>query len=737
MSIKLLTPYSKYPHNAIITLDAATEAALVANKTATTDLTGGVTWVEPTFPNKYPSGELAPAQIAAGGVAQVAVTAAGVLLDGNGSPVSGGGSASSASANAAIASYTTAVAAAGGSLTAPQSAALLAFVQAAQASGYWRNLNDVMPLCGGFAAAGVKLKSLYGGVAQLKNFVLGDYGALGLTGDGSTKYVDMGLRCSDISVGGLGGLACYLTGYGSAAATTQLMGTSWGAFSTRQGFLWGGSGTPNVTATFDGTTTVSSSNFVNAAPPLGLYHIERGSTSLARFVGNGMPLAADLGGTITPVDNGAQVHLFGGGTSSGSTLLCPASIGFAATTDGGMSPAQCRDFAAHVQALMLALGRASAPNRYVIPVIGQSLARGATSSSVSTSQPYKNTMPPGGQLSNNPANTRPASVYQYAIGLSGPLIESSSETIASGFANTVSQKARENGLGAAWDSHWINVGMGATAYSGIAKGTPAYANSVAMLQVIKAQLTDPLGAAMLVPAIMCVHGEQDFANASYQADIAKWQADYLADISAITGQTTLPVFHSQASSWTKYSLTQAQSPYAVLAAHEVGDGKNILVCPKYFLTYNADGVHLSGGDQYRLLGNYYAKAFYAQVVNGTKWEPLRPGTITRVGAVITIQMIGCVGNLVLDTTAVTDPGNYGFEYAGSPISSVTVSGSVVTVNLMVATAGTLGYAKTGTVGNSAGPTTGARGCLRDSDTTTGEMGVALPNWCVHFSKAVA
>lgn len=49
MSIKLLTPYGRYPINAIVsTLGAATEAALVGDKLATTNLAGGVPWAEPS-----------------------------------------------------------------------------------------------------------------------------------------------------------------------------------------------------------------------------------------------------------------------------------------------------------------------------------------------------------------------------------------------------------------------------------------------------------------------------------------------------------------------------------------------------------------------------------------------------------------------------------------------------------------------------------------------------------------
>lgn len=45
MTIRLLTPRGVIPANAIVSLDAATEASLVAEKVATNDLTGGVAWV--------------------------------------------------------------------------------------------------------------------------------------------------------------------------------------------------------------------------------------------------------------------------------------------------------------------------------------------------------------------------------------------------------------------------------------------------------------------------------------------------------------------------------------------------------------------------------------------------------------------------------------------------------------------------------------------------------------------
>lgn len=56
MTIRLLTAYDKYPINAIVTLDAGTEAGLVAAKMASTTTTGGVPYVAPILPaQRYPA----------------------------------------------------------------------------------------------------------------------------------------------------------------------------------------------------------------------------------------------------------------------------------------------------------------------------------------------------------------------------------------------------------------------------------------------------------------------------------------------------------------------------------------------------------------------------------------------------------------------------------------------------------------------------------------------------------
>jgi hypothetical protein len=53
MTIRLLCATGVYPVNAIVTLDAGTEAGLVATKQASTNLTGGVAYVPPVQQNQY------------------------------------------------------------------------------------------------------------------------------------------------------------------------------------------------------------------------------------------------------------------------------------------------------------------------------------------------------------------------------------------------------------------------------------------------------------------------------------------------------------------------------------------------------------------------------------------------------------------------------------------------------------------------------------------------------------
>jgi len=284
------------------------------------------------------------------------------------------------------------------------------------------------------------------------------------------------------------------------------------------------------------------------------------------------------------------------------------------------------------------------------------------------------------------------------------------------------------------------------------KGTIRYALGVSQFEA--APQTVALSLYAYRPkAIFAVAGEGDQLNPDYDQNLRQWQSDYQKDIQRVTGYTDpIPMFHSQISAWTCATMgsqSTTLSPYKVLAEAEANPTNTILVGPRYFFPYavtNAvfPGLHLSN-EGYRWLGEYYGKVYRKVVVDGQAWSPLKPNTITRTDAVITVKFDVPVAPLVLDPTLVANPGNFGFEYwddSGSPPAITTVElGGLDQVRITLSATPTaanqrLRYAYTGVPGNPGGPTTGPRGNLRDSDPTPSLYGKTLYNWCVHFDKPV-
>jgi len=398
----------------------------------------------------------------------------------------------------------------------------------------------------------------------------------------------------------------------------------------------------------------------------------------------------------------------------------------------------------------VAPGGAVAPSGFVrrdinhVLVTGQSLAVG-----VSGAPPLSLTQPFGNLMFNTGVMAGGEDLESFVPLVEGDFIPGSKavvETMSSAFANLVAEVAREDG-----ESHDILVSVhasGAKPYARLKKGTKAYDNGMAQVAAAR-DIAKKLGKSYVVRAVANVHGEADHAEKStrYQLDLLEWQADYENDVKALTGQTEpVPMFHTQISSWTRMMKgTETSSiPAAQLAAHTQSNGKIVLVGPKYHLAYSKDGVHLTS-EGYRHMGEDYAKAYRRVVLEGKRWEPLRPLSVTRDGAVITLKLAVPVPPIVLDTNLVSDPGSYGFEYtdasATSPsIVKVEVTGSdTVAVTLSAPPTGHdrhLRYAFTGVRGARSGPQTGARGNLRDSDRTPSRSGHPLHNWCVHFDEPV-
>jgi hypothetical protein len=366
---------------------------------------------------------------------------------------------------------------------------------------------------------------------------------------------------------------------------------------------------------------------------------------------------------------------------------------------------------------------------------GQSLSVGAHGDPpLSTSQPYSNVM------MNTGLRAGGAGMTSFVPMIEDEPIADQGETGAVAMSTLATRIATED-LGQA--GHVIlvtNHGLGSADYDALKQGTTPYSNGMAQVTAARS-ICIAGGDTHVVRGVFITHGETDALNdnPTYDADLVEWQADYQADVQAITGQTEpVPMFISQLSSW--WDLGNDSLALQQLSAAVESEGAIVMVCPKYMFTYH-DGVHLTG-EGYRWLGEYYAKAYRRVILEGRRWEPVRPKRVTRSGAVVTAKFHVPVRPLVLDTTRVSDPGDYGFSYTsdGTPvaISSVQIVGpSTVQITLGSTPAGAvqkLGYAFAS--GASSGPTTGYRGCLRDSDPTESENGDDLFNWCVHFNETV-
>jgi len=343
---------------------------------------------------------------------------------------------------------------------------------------------------------------------------------------------------------------------------------------------------------------------------------------------------------------------------------------------------------------------------------GQSLALGTYGSPVlSETQPYNN------KMFSVPCN--PLTLTSL-----NDLIEDTQESMSSGLSNFVTSLAPTH------DALVSVSALGGTDYNGLKKGTTAYDDAIDQVTAGLARAGE-LEVTYGVTAITVVHGEADGQldppTPNYDDMVTEWQADYQADIQAITGQTeTIPLFHTQMS-----ALTDSDIPLAQLRAHISAPGRVILVGPKYHFP-NVDGSHLTNHG-YRQLGEYHAKVYHKVIVLGEVWQPLRPRNVSIAGAVITIQFYVPEPPLVLDTDLVDPATNYGFIWdgGGEAITSVDiVSDDTVTITLdgTPAAPGQIKYAQQPAATNA--------GNLRDSDATESLHGYALYNWCVHFSETV-
>ena len=388
-----------------------------------------------------------------------------------------------------------------------------------------------------------------------------------------------------------------------------------------------------------------------------------------------------------------------------------------------------------------------------IEVYGQSLSIGIGSTpGLTTTQPYSNIMPNGGVIDGTfddqgitsaPTSTSFVPLAFATQSTLGESIGLGGANLATSLLNASSPKNHKQNLVS-------SAGRGGTAIAPFLKGGGSYYAYVTAQAALYAARAAALGRSYAMRSVWWMQGETDSTNnlprATYKAGLKSLIDDLNADISQ---DKPIKLLTYQMASHTVRG--GGRPPEIALAQLEASrEHDNIaLVTPMYHVPYNGDSVHLPNHSE-RWIGQYFGKVHHKVCSLNQDWRPLEPTGATISGNTVDISFHVPVTPLVLDTVRVTDPGDYGFEVidAGTSavlgVASVSLNGSTGVRIILDATPSApvrVRYAY-GANGWPTGPTEGARGCLRDSDTTpslyndAGGNPYELFNWCVIFNEVV-
>ena len=345
---------------------------------------------------------------------------------------------------------------------------------------------------------------------------------------------------------------------------------------------------------------------------------------------------------------------------------------------------------------------------------GQSLATGYNSTAYTTTAPagtYNKKCSTGGIVMVD--YVAPNATVRNAGSLVS-LVESSVETGVAACCNWLSARYPEaQFIGA-------SAGVPGTPLADRIKGTSIYTAMLGTVSAINSLVTAN-GDTLRVLALCNVDGESDaYSGASYYANVIQFGLDADADIRAITGQTqAIPLLLSQPIGPTggTYDTSQAQLDASLAYPDTI-----FLAGPKYQLT-SSDALHLEGQYGYTVMGTMYAQAIQAVAFAGQRWRGCLPLSARRSGAVVRVTYDCALGPIQLDTSVVSNPGYYGFEWYDSTSSATVSSVAVATPNAIDVTLSGIptGASKAIRCAFTAvperaagGPVTGRRSCVRDA-----------------------
>ncbi len=330
------------------------------------------------------------------------------------------------------------------------------------------------------------------------------------------------------------------------------------------------------------------------------------------------------------------------------------------------------------------------------------------------------------------------------------------QTVASSMARALTERTgyaylvSNVSLSAAGDA--MPTSLSAARMTAIDQGATPYNNALAQVTAGKSIAEAAGYSSYRVECVVLIHGETDqaFNITNYATLVAALQSDFNTDAKAISLQAQdIPLFACQQNSAAPSAAgTQpANGTYGGSTAYQLEQAHNgtsvFAVGPRYQYDYWSDYIHLTNQSQ-RWHGELYAKAIY-NAVYGAGWTPLRPSSVSILSNVITVTFSVPAAPLVFDYSLVVNPGTgKGFEYfddsgAVPTITAVALNGTdKVDITLSGAPSGyTYRHIRYGhtPVTAGAGRFRGAKGCLRDSDTSfTSAYSYPLYNHALQFVR---
>lgn len=380
-----------------------------------------------------------------------------------------------------------------------------------------------------------------------------------------------------------------------------------------------------------------------------------------------------------------------------------------------------------------------------IIIVGQSLAVGGQTQpvkqppvTVTSRYPYGAVTFNGGSKfdSNYPEKSVTESDLEYLL----PIAENfgkndGQESDCSGLAERLFEKSGVTCMASA-------TGSSGTTLANISFGTASF-NATKLVMQRAHDIAVGLGM-NYKPYLLFIHGNADAVlntNANvYKNLMLNLRIDYQTYLRSVLGDEdfTLKVFVQQFSNATVQAGATGADVNLVIgnAQYEIcrENPDFILTGTQYARPY-VDKDHLSNNG-YRTDGEIVGVSI-SEFINSESVMALHPDSnnITQSSSEVVIPLLGGVGDAVIDTARVSDPGNLGFRLVGATINSIIIdTGNVVRIN-KTGVATSVSYAYVGNRASLPGRLTGNRGCIRDSATDVSPVsGLPLYNDLVAFNQ---